>query len=945
MVSGLTDELIGVLFHRMYAPTAEHSFVMWSFTPTPDLDVWTLWTRIFDSRLHFSPPKHKSRAKREGAFILSFQRAAASLCISLGLTPAKAEEIRLQVEALAREPVVVTAPKHTMSFDDPTVRRIFCNGPRPEYRRVTQRYNLPARTIPLVRPNRDFIILPGGYQPMRLWWELCRDTLHLTEDQGIFTSGNVYNLDDDIDSDVLSRLKAIITGNPKDTFSLVPYGVTPNFMRWANQLLPLGNVAIYGDTLEWVQKFGHKGILHRHIKSLDQPSVIETICPTAIVAQGYTCSTVEELLKAYELLNMERVVIKPVFGAAGEGIIFVNNRKQLELYDFPMGDVLLEEHLNLDTTKDGIVLSPAAHYLAGELVEGLTDQIMVGTGYMGWRKSQAQKSFLMSAAKVVDKLVQATNPSGPGGFDFLSVDGEPILSDVNTGRFNGAHFPKLFHKMYAPEAEFYCWKEKPKGDITAREFWARLESRGIAFKPGESKTGVFPLTFLEKLSGNFLALGATQRECLQLAEVAKQCLVPHRIVREPSPTPAPSAPSTCNLLLIKNPFIIYSPQKLEYAGILVGGEEVAGLLNETQTREMELVIQAAGGQVIDASDCIVAPGFIDIHIHLTGGGGEQGMASRTPEAQLSQLLDAGTTTVVGVLGTDCITRSQENLFAKVKSFNDLGLTAYMWSGGYRMPSLSVTGDSERDMHFLDACVGVGEVAISDHRSSHATTASLAQLASHVHVAGMLSGKAGVVYCHVGAHTSRLQPLRSVLETTALPISTFLPTHMSRTPELIKEGIQWIQAGGYVDLTAFDSYPTVLQFYSVGVNLDHVIVSSDGYGSCPKYSPEGELLAYSMLNPKSIYLLMRKLFFSAHWPLERILPLMTTNPARFLKLRRKGSIGLGQSADFVLLNKDDLAINYVVSRGKVLKTPTSTACGMFEKFSFIDSLKEDMNQTY
>jgi beta-aspartyl-dipeptidase (metallo-type) len=493
--------------------------------------------------------------------------------------------------------------------------------------------------------------------------------------------------------------------------------------------------------------------------------------------------------------------------------------------------------------------------------------------------------------------------------------------------------------MYAPEAEFYCWKEKPQSGLSGADFWARMESKGIAFKPGVSKTGVFPLTFLTKLSGNFLALGATQEECLQLRDIAKTCLVPNRLVRELQPQ-RPQQPSVGNLLLIKNPFMVYSPRRLDVAGILVGGEDTVGLLNEAQTLEMDAIVRAIGGRVIDATDLIVTPGFIDIHVHVTGGGGEQGPASRTPEAQISQLLESGTTTVVGLLGTDCVSRSQENLYAKVKSLNLLGMTAYMWAGGYKMPPPNIAGSSERDVHFLEYCVGVGEVALSDHRSSHPSSSQLAQLASDVHVAGMLAGKAGVVYCHMGVHKNRLKPLREVLEQTALPITTFLPTHMARTPELIEEGVNWIRDGGYLDLTAFDAYETILKLHAAAINLEHIIVSSDGYGSCPKFGAHGELISYGMLNPRTLFLLCRKLFFSAHWPLERVLPFMTSNPARFLKLQRQGSIGLGMAADLLLLNKDDLSIQYVVARGKVLKTPEATHKGMFEDFKFTDRLKSD-----
>jgi predicted ATP-grasp superfamily ATP-dependent carboligase len=164
-------------------------------------------------------------------------------------------------------------------------------------------------------------------------------------------------------------------------------------------------------------------------------SLIESIDPTIRVARGYTCSSVEDLLGAYALLECERVVVKPIHGAAGEGILFLKSVKELSEYTFPMGDVCLEEHLNLDVAPDGVVLSPALHYNEGELVgEDLVDQIMNGTAYMGWRRTVAPAPFQMRARDILRRFMDHTQPRGPGGVDFLSVDGEPYLSDLNTVR-------------------------------------------------------------------------------------------------------------------------------------------------------------------------------------------------------------------------------------------------------------------------------------------------------------------------------------------------------------------------------------------------------------------------------------------------------------------------------------------------------------------------------
>jgi len=404
------------------------------------------------------------------------------------------------------------APLHLSNWK-PGIRRIWVSGPRPEYRRVTQRYNMPNRCIPLVRKGLDYIVVPGGHEPTREFAEFIKGVVGLDDDQIIFTSGSVYNLDDDIASDpnVLARLKAIVVGNPNDKFTFVPYAVTPNFERWAEPFFELG-VTVFGERLEWIEKFGHKGILHRSVVTPDVPSVVEEIGVTVPVARGWSVKNKEELLHAWELLKAEgikKAVIKPVLGAAGEGIIFVEDEAQLPAYDFPMGAICLEEFLELDRAPDGVVLSPAVHYMEGMLVGDLCDQIMIGTGYAGWRRCLVPKTFQVLAIKCIETLIRKMGPQGPGGFDFLSVKGRPILSDVNTGRFNGAHTPKLFVQLYAPGKAFYCWKAKPAINADLWTYWKEMTKAGIAFIPGQSKSGVFPLIFLRGLSGQMVSIADT----------------------------------------------------------------------------------------------------------------------------------------------------------------------------------------------------------------------------------------------------------------------------------------------------------------------------------------------------------------------------------------------------------------------------------------------------
>lgn len=95
--------------------------------------------------------------------------------------------------------------------------------------------------------------------------------------------------------------------------------------------------------------------------------------------------------------------------------------------------------------------------------------------------------------------------------------------------------------------------------------------------------------------------------------------------------------------------------------------------------------------------------------HLTGGGGEAGYRSRTPEAQLSELIEAGLTTCVGVLGTDSVARSPMALLAKVKALTEDGLSCYMWTGAYAVPPPTVTGSLKLDIMAIEEVLGVGEV--------------------------------------------------------------------------------------------------------------------------------------------------------------------------------------------------------------------------------------------
>ncbi|MGL4402621.1 MAG: amidohydrolase family protein, partial [Fusobacteriaceae bacterium] len=196
------------------------------------------------------------------------------------------------------------------------------------------------------------------------------------------------------------------------------------------------------------------------------------------------------------------------------------------------------------------------------------------------------------------------------------------------------------------------------------------------------------------------------------------------------------------MLLIKNAEV-YSPEYLGKKDILVINDKIVEIKEKIENIENILEVK-----IIDATGKKIVPGFIDPHVHITGGGGEGSFKTRVPEIMLSKLTKAGITTVVGLLGTDGTTRSMENVVAKAKALTEEGITAYAYSGSYEIPTVTLTGSIRKDILYVSEIIG-GKTAISDHRDSSPTKDEICRLASDIRVANMLSGKSGGLVLHVG----------------------------------------------------------------------------------------------------------------------------------------------------------------------------------------------------
>ncbi len=363
------------------------------------------------------------------------------------------------------------------------------------------------------------------------------------------------------------------------------------------------------------------------------------------------------------------------------------------------------------------------------------------------------------------------------------------------------------------------------------------------------------------------------------------------------------------MLLIKGAEV-YAPEYLGKKDILIAGgkiEKIADVLPEYE-----------GAEVLDGTGKIVTPGIIDRHVHITGGGGEGSFHTQAPRVELSDLIKGGVTTVVGLLGTDGISRSVENLLAKAKALKEEGLSAYCCCGAYGYPSPTVTGSVSKDIMFIDEVVGL-KLAVSDHRAPNLNVDELIRVASDVRTAGMLSGKPGIMCLHMGDDKKGLEPVFQALEETSIPIKTFQPTHVGRNPKLLADAFKYAKMGGTIDLTCnqseFDHVARSLRLAKEdGVPMHLVTLSSDGFGSFSNYDESGRLVSIGVAEADTVYRQIVHEVTNEGMELAEALSYGTVNVAKALEIYpKKGCVAEGSDADLMILNAD-LSMDGVLAYG-------------------------------
>jgi len=367
---------------------------------------------------------------------------------------------------------------------------------------------------------------------------------------------------------------------------------------------------------------------------------------------------------------------------------------------------------------------------------------------------------------------------------------------------------------------------------------------------------------------------------------------------------------------------IFSPSSSGRRDILLAGGRIEAVAEPGQ-----VAIKGIPVEIIEAEGKTVLPGFVDPHVHILGGGGEGGPATRAPEIAIEDIVSSGVTTVIGCLGTDSVTRHMSSLLAKARALEIEGISTFCFCGSYEIPVKNITGSVRSDLVLIEKIIGAGEIALSDHRSSQPTFEEFARLAAECRVGGMLGGKAGILHVHMGDGGRGLECFRRLFRATEIPVTQLVPTHCNRNRRLLGEAIEFAKSGGRIDLTAgidpekesdhdVSVETAIRMILESGVPLESVTVSSDGNGSLPVFDAAGKLVGLTVASPHSLLKTFRSLIARGILNKEQAAGLFAANPASIYHLASKGAIEPGRDADLILFD-EKMNLTGVIARGRVL----------------------------
>lgn len=383
---------------------------------------------------------------------------------------------------------------------------------------------------------------------------------------------------------------------------------------------------------------------------------------------------------------------------------------------------------------------------------------------------------------------------------------------------------------------------------------------------------------------------------------------------------------------------VYAPDDLGLKDILCVGKTVAKIAPSIDPAPVRAVF-GDRLEIIEAEGCFCVPGIVDIHMHFNGAGGENRPEFRTPPTQLSELTRSGITTAIGLLGTDGVSRSLKDLYMKARGLQNEGLSTWIWTGSYQIPSPTITGHVPTDIAMIDKVLGL-KMAYSDHRSSHPDDALLVKTIAESRVGGINGGKCGKVMCHMGNPPDGLERMRHALSGTAIPLNQVIPTHLNRSADVLDAAIEHGKAGGNVDITsalselfhfvgAVKPSKAVVKLLDAGVPVQRISMSSDGNGSMtvPK---EGGGFRTIVAPTKSMFQEFSA-FLKEGIPPGDAVRIVSTNPAEWLLLESKGRVREGADADLLLVRESDYSLRMVFAMGrKMVEDDVALVKGTFEE---------------
>lgn len=379
-------------------------------------------------------------------------------------------------------------------------------------------------------------------------------------------------------------------------------------------------------------------------------------------------------------------------------------------------------------------------------------------------------------------------------------------------------------------------------------------------------------------------------------------------------------------LLIKNAHV-FAPEDLGLNDVVVVNQHVAAV-------GKNLTCSLPDTEVLDANGLMLTPGFIDQHVHVTGGGGEGGPKTRTPELVLSELIACGTTSVVGVSGTDSTSRSIPNLLAKIRGLQEEGVSAWMYTSNYAYPPTTLTDSVQNDLYFVPDVLGV-KIAMGDHRSSFPTEDEVMRLLTQIRVGAMVAGKLGVLHIHLGNLPGPFDIFKAAVA-KGMPIRHIRPTHCARDKKVFESALEFGLAGGYIDITTGGSCALetpahgVIEALKAGVPLSHISMSSDGHGSVPRFNEKGEMVGLGVGGVGSNLREWKRLVGELGLDISSALAIVSKNIAQALQLPLKGEIKSGFSADMNLFD-ENLNLVHVFSRGQhMMRNKEVIVKGTFEE---------------